>query len=61
MVVGVAKPSFCLGLERELVGFTLAETALMGGAVDLERGVAIFAGEDRELLADRGRPRNWYY
>ena len=26
-----------------------------------EDRVAIFAGEDRELLADRGRPRNWYY
>ena len=26
-----------------------------------EDRVAIFAGEDRELLADRGRSRNWYY
>ena len=26
-----------------------------------QRRVAIFAGEDRELLADRGRSRNWYY
>ena len=26
-----------------------------------EDRVAIFAGEDRELLADRGRLRNWYY
>ena len=26
-----------------------------------EDRVAIFAGEDRELLADRGRSRNWYF